>query len=91
MTHINKIEKHSARFAEVLEYASDMLSNRICNDFTMENTDENWDLVLAMEAYNGTSPEDHPERPEDRSQPIYVMDWFVLSYLKRLIENLRES
>lgn len=88
MTHENKIAKHSARFAEVLEYAEVMLGRRICNDFAMENTDENWELVLAMEAFNKTKPEDCSERPEDRSQPIYVMDWFVLRYLRHLVTEM---
>ena len=88
MTYENKIAKHAAVFQDVLEYAIDTLSNQYCNDHMLENTDENWDLVLAMEAYNGTSPEDHPERPEDRSEPICVMNWFVLCYLKHLVTEM---
>lgn len=55
---------------------------------TLENTDENWDLVCKAEAFCGLEEDDcqQLDRPE-KNEKIYTMDSIVLSYLIDLVEK----
>ena len=70
--------------AEMLELASAEFSNHGCNDLELENTDENWAMIEAMEDWNGSRPEDRNERPRGNKK-IFTNDWFVMSYLANLL------
>jgi hypothetical protein len=78
-------KKKLALAAELLEEASNEFSNHGCNDFQLENTDENWQLICDMEDWNRTSAEDRSPRPP-LNRPIYTMDWYVMSYLAAFLK-----
>lgn len=65
--------------------AADEFSNHGCNDMELENTDENWAIIVAMDDWNGTKPEDRNERP--KGNKIFTSDCFVMSYLASLMEK----
>ena len=71
---------------EFIDQLSDYQSNAGCNDFELENTDENWDLVVKAEDWNGIVGEEAQERP-DKGEKIYTMDCVILGYLKSLLEK----
>lgn len=71
---------------EFIDQLSDYQSNAGCNDFELDNTDENWDLVVKAEDWNGIVGEEPLERP-DKGEKIYTMDCVILGYLKSLLEK----
>lgn len=71
---------------KVLVRAADEFSNHGCSDLRLKNTDDNWALVVAMETWNRTLPEDFPERPPN-GEDIITEDWFVMSYLAHLFRD----
>lgn len=75
---MKKFEKELA--AKLLEMASDEFANHGCNDYGLENTDENWKMVCAMHKWNGEDPEDLQDRPK-KNELIWTCDFLVMSYL----------
>ena len=71
---------------DFLDQLSDHQSTAGCNDMVLENTDENWDLVVKAEDWNGLAEEEAQERP-DKGEKIYTMDTIILGYLKSLLEK----
>lgn len=72
--------------AELLGKASDSFGNHGCNDYSVPNTDENWEMWEKMEAKNVSlsveewrKHKDYNPRPTD--EELYLYDWWVMSYL----------
>lgn len=65
--------------AVLLKMASDRFSNDGCTDLIMENTPENWALVVAFHVWNGDQ-QDTPKRPPLNKQ-IYFDNFALMSYL----------
>lgn len=91
-------EGQEAKFlAFLLELASGKFSNHGCNDFPIENTDENWALLERMEAYNlRCSVEEVRERGDTEERPaadkeINLMDWFLMDYLAHKVRRAIEE
>lgn len=64
---------------KLLRMAADKFGNHGCNDFELENTDENWQLIVAMRIWNG-DPENTGKRPALHKK-IRTDDWYVMAYL----------
>jgi len=69
---------------EMLRLAADEFGNHGCNDMELENTDENWAMIIAMHDYNGSPPEDRDERPKGKKK-IFTQDYFLMGYLSSLL------
>lgn len=72
---------------KMLDEYSDELGNHGCNDYELDNTQENWNMVERMYAWNEeTTVErwrksaDAHKRPKS-GQKIVIMDWFLVAYL----------
>lgn len=65
--------------ARLLSIASEHYGNHGCNDFELDNTDENWGLVEAMEASLIDEEDARQRRP--RAGRIVVSDWLLMRYL----------
>jgi len=72
--------------AKLLRNAADEYSNHGCNDYWMDNTDENWELAEAL--YKNRDAGDRPERPA-RSEKICVHDWLLMHHLAAKLERDR--
>lgn len=72
----------------LIETCADLLSNRVCNDFPVPNTDENWELYKRVhKASNEADVVWDSERPATNER-IWFMDWMLLRYLG---DRLKES
>lgn len=65
--------------SRLMGIAQEEFSNHGCNDFRLENTDENWRFVMDMHAWNGDE-ESLGNRPPP-GKDIWTQDFFVMSYL----------
>ncbi len=79
-------------FAKLLERAAEEFSNHGCNDFKLPNETWAWELVMRMDEDNCGKPwaEIDPDQRHERpplDQPIYVMDWILLSTLARIFSG----
>jgi hypothetical protein len=83
---LSTTEKHVA--GQLLDAAADEFSNHGCNDLILDNTDENWQLIQDMHAWNRTPPADLPERPAP-DEKIWTNDWFVMRFLS--VKLLKEA
>jgi hypothetical protein len=73
--------------SQLLEEASRVFSNHGCNDFELENTDENWALI--RECYiDNESLEDFEclVRPAP-NKPITFYDWWLMAYLAQKLSK----
>lgn len=73
--------------AVLLEMASDEFANHGCTDLKLENTDANWEVVLAMH-----QSEEFGDEWESRVRPaatkdIYTDDWLLMSYLAHRLKS----
>jgi len=66
-----------------LEALGDKYSYAGCNDLKLDNTDDNWRMVCAIDKFN--IPEEETERPTGPT--IYTCDFLACSYLATVIEN----
>ena len=72
-------ESEAGHFRKLIDLCGDLLSNRVCNDFPVPNTDENWELYVRMCKADNELEEIGPRPPVgDR---IWFMDWMLLRYL----------
>lgn len=69
-----------------LEDLSDKFSRAGCNDYEMENTDENWELLKAAERWNYSDKEDWTKR-RPKGKTIQTFDSLILDYLKHLLDK----
>lgn len=68
--------------AELLDIAADEFSNHGCNDYRLENTDENWALVKATWEGNEPFPDRRP-----KNGPIYTQNWILMRYFAKLLRD----
>jgi hypothetical protein len=72
---------------KMLDEYSDELSNHGCNDYELDNTQDNWDMVERMNAWNEkTTVEEWRKSGDARKRPksghkIVITDWFLAAYL----------
>lgn len=76
---MNSAEKK--QISRLLEYASDLAARRICNDWSLDNTDDNWQMVQDMHAWANDKDMPMPARPIEAGKKIIVMDWMLMDYL----------
>ena len=75
--------------SELLEMASSEFSNHGCNDFVLDATDENKDLICKIIEENGDSEwEEHAADVRSKKDKIYFYDWWLMSYFARKCKNL---
>jgi hypothetical protein len=68
--------------ARLLNDAADEFSNNICNDFYLENTPENRELVQKMQT------DEHMDEDLNFSEgKILTYDWILMRYLARKLES----
>lgn len=82
---MNKTARQLA--ANLLRTASSEFGNHGCNDYELENTQENRQFVAAMLAWNSDDPEEQQIHYSDDRKKIYTQDWFVMSYCAYLLEQ----
>ena len=73
--------------AEFLEELSIIQGNAGCNDYEMENTEENWALLQLAERWHSKDPETWTEKRPASREKIQTWDHIILGYLKHLVEE----
>lgn len=68
---------------EVIEQASDELSNNGCNDYDIPNTPENRKFITEM---NKCMSDEEELNISSNGKKIHTYDWMVLSYVGKLIK-----
>jgi len=71
------------------------LGNCGCNDYDLENTDENFELLKSAIRWNCSNPaeaedlieEEEKCRSKDPNNPIRTQDFFILEYLIHIIKD----
>jgi len=76
---------------DLLKLASDQFSNNGCNDYRLENTDENWALHLAVEEWANDSEDGDLRRPSNHKEPIFSNDWLLMSYFAAFLGDEAED
>lgn len=66
---------------EFLDQLHEHMGNSGCNDFNLENTDENWKMLQEIDDKEGVPEEDRWERPK-LNKKLCSNDFGVLSYLE---------
>ncbi len=68
--------------ASLLKQASEIFATHGCNDYTLDNTQENVDLLNRIEEWNvgGREPE-HVHVFDPAKKELYTSDWLLMSYL----------
>lgn len=64
--------------ARLLDIACQRFAEHGCNDFYLDNTDENWALIEDAEAWNG---DDYRSERPPPDQKIHASDFFLMGYL----------
>ena len=70
--------------AKLLKMAADEFGNHGCNDYAIENTPENQQLVIDLETWNDSNFD--VSTLEFKGEEIYLMDWFLMSYFADLAD-----
>jgi len=70
----------------MLNMAADEFSSHGCNDYELPNTPENLKFVQDMEVAL-SAPEDRYILLSDDESEIYVMDWMLMRYCAKLLEE----
>lgn len=86
------MKPHELKFAaEFMDEYADRLGNDGCNDYHVENTDENWRMYLEACAWNlSTTVEEAEKHADTRERPaggarIFIPNHFLAGFLaKRL-------
>lgn len=78
--------------SELLGFASDILSNHCCNDFTLPNTPANWALYERVEAWlAGVSVAEWRTSPDavrpPAGDPLYFADWQLARYFAARVDG----
>jgi hypothetical protein len=73
--------------SKMLDEYNDELSNHGCNDYDIEATQENIELIKDMIA-KSDYPEDQPDIWENK---IHFMDWIFCGYLQRELLRIVEK
>lgn len=79
-----KALNESEALAKLLRLAGNEFGNHGCNDFTLENTDENWEMWKAA-CLRSSGEFDEPRPPLDR--PIYADDFVLMYYFAHRAEE----
>ena len=85
---------------ELLDYAGDLMSNKVCNDMEIPDTPENREMLLdfykwQLDDSKGKDIREYEwhvaqlEKKKDQS-PFIVFDWMLLAYLADRM-NLKEG
>lgn len=72
--------------AELLDMAADQFGNHGCNDFELENTDDNWALILRAYAPPFGDGRDQDPRPIP-PRKLMAEDFVLMSYFARVMEG----
>lgn len=77
--------------AELLEFASESFSNRVCNDYVIEDTPENREWLIRCEMENNPNA-DRATAEEDAINPyngaLMCQDWLLMT---RLADALKQE
>jgi hypothetical protein len=72
---------------EMLQYASADMSNSGCNDYLLDNTDENWEFVQGYLEFYGEKDNPEHERPKGKRR-LELIDWMVCNYIISEVEKM---
>ena len=84
MVTINLTDSEAKQLSAFLADLSEKYGNAGCNDYWMENTDENW--YIWKEIYKDIDDYKDEKRP-NRKQKISCSDFMVVEYLKGKIDD----
>lgn len=73
--------------ADLLNMADDEFGNHGCNDYELDNTPENYNLVKDALEWNGDSEDREPTISPD-GKTIYTQDYFLMGYFAYLCRKL---
>lgn len=73
-------ETELEHFSSLCKEASQNFGNNICNDYELENTDENWNFIKKYREHNGDNPLDYEPRPKSHRK-IFFYDFMIMDYL----------
>lgn len=79
--------------SDLLDMASEEFSNHGCNDFEIDNTPENMELLRMAHEWNVKGDASQPFDPmiTNDGTTIYVMDYFLMGYFSHLFKELSKS
>lgn len=84
MPQINLTDTEVKILADLLEMAHQEFSNHGCNDYPLENTDENWELIQNVDK-NVCDEPTYESRPTDKK--LYGTDWILMIYFQNKING----
>lgn len=76
---------------ELLSSVSQSLSNNSCNEMDVNNTDENWRFLQAIENLCYNHEGDKTKKRPALKQKLVFNDWLVIDALKVLLKQLNEK
>lgn len=76
--------------ASFLEAYSEALGDRTCNDYSLPNTPENYQMMKDAEIWNAPDDPSEWEEPKIDKGEILTSDHFVVSYLAYLCRQEAE-
>ena len=71
--------------AHLLEMAAERYGNHTCNDYEMNNTDENWALLRA--SYEPPAGDGYEEDRPPPGEKLYAQDFVLMSYFAAKIRG----
>lgn len=83
------LSKHLPAFKPMFDSISQDLGNNGCNDYDLPNTDENWELMQAVEEWGEDESDRTKKRPTGKR--LTLSDWLVFDYLVHLLKQEAEN
>ncbi len=75
-------EQEQQLASSLLKQAADVFANHGCNDYKLDNTPENVDLLNRIEEWNvGYGKPEHVHVFDPTKKDLYTSDWLLMSYL----------
>jgi hypothetical protein len=71
--------------SELLKMAADEFSNHGCNDFELDDTPENRELIINMQTEGGW---DDPKEVRVHDGKIFTTDWGLMRYLAKKLATI---
>jgi len=77
--------------SKLLEMASDEFSNHGCNDFELENTQANRDLMQLAHEWNAQGGELEELQISADGTKIYTRDYFLMDYFSHIFKETQDA
>jgi hypothetical protein len=75
--------------SDLLEMASEEFGNHGCNDYTIPNTPENYEMISKIIQRNGAGLSKEEMKPDvgDTGKRILTEDWMLMDYFAKLLSG----